>query len=107
MASTAEPWAQGLYVGCLSSAGVEVRRRPYHRNCGCALHKSGGCTGCLPSSSKVEYPICRSWRSSCLTTAPPPPPPVFFSDSPDRCSLRDVVAVGGIRMDSNEVGDSW
>ncbi|KAI6682377.1 hypothetical protein NL676_036258 [Syzygium grande] len=36
--------------GSLSLNDVEIERRPYHRNCGCALHKLKGAPDCLLSS---------------------------------------------------------
>ncbi|KAK9130514.1 hypothetical protein Sjap_011001 [Stephania japonica] len=57
-----------LYEGCLSVSDAEVERRPYHRNCGCALHRSGGGGGggggCR--RKKISYPMRRSWSEGCL-----------------------------------------
>ncbi|KAK1427365.1 hypothetical protein QVD17_16048 [Tagetes erecta] len=30
-----------VFGGCISSDDIGIQRRPYHRNCSCALHKSG------------------------------------------------------------------
>ncbi|KAF7849456.1 hypothetical protein BT93_L0766 [Corymbia citriodora subsp. variegata] len=38
----AELMLHGVFHGCLSIHDVEIVGRPYHRNCGCALHKLKG-----------------------------------------------------------------
>ncbi|KAL2929861.1 Sodium- and chloride-dependent creatine transporter 1 [Bienertia sinuspersici] len=46
------------------SGNSEVQRRPYHRNCSCALHNKsrGNCPhSSVSPSSNVSYPIRRSW----------------------------------------------
>ncbi|KVH88315.1 hypothetical protein Ccrd_024157 [Cynara cardunculus var. scolymus] len=56
---------QRLYGGCISTDEMVVRRRPYHSNCNCALHKfSGG--GHCSSLGKVSYPIRRSWSEGSM-----------------------------------------
>ncbi|KAK9697934.1 hypothetical protein RND81_08G070800 [Saponaria officinalis] len=48
-----------VFDGSISGPHCEIDRRPYHRNCGCALHRSGG--GCPHRKCKnVSYPIRRS-----------------------------------------------
>lgn len=54
----------GVYGGCISRDDMGVQRRPYHRNCSCALHKSGG-SHCS-HVAKVSYPIKRSWSESSM-----------------------------------------
>ncbi|KAL4571407.1 hypothetical protein LXL04_018166 [Taraxacum kok-saghyz] len=68
----------GVFGGCISSESFGIERRPYHRNCTCALHKSGE-THCHHSPHhKVTYPIRRSWSEGCLvamvTSAAAPSP---------------------------------
>ncbi|KAF5805122.1 hypothetical protein HanRHA438_Chr05g0215081 [Helianthus annuus] len=56
-----------VFGGCISSDDIGIKRRPYHRNCSCALHKSGEnhhCSHALPP--KVSYPVRRSWSEGCL-----------------------------------------
>ncbi|CAM8942591.1 unnamed protein product [Rhodiola kirilowii] len=65
---------QFVFDSCLSGCDCEIDRRPYHRNCGCALHKSKsrGCLRKAESSSgrnKVAFPIRRSWSEGCLALA--------------------------------------
>ncbi|KAJ8562239.1 hypothetical protein K7X08_011530 [Anisodus acutangulus] len=59
---------RGVFDGCISG-DMGIQRRPYHRNCGCELHRSGG--NCSHSSRciNVSYPIRRSWSESCLSLA--------------------------------------
>ncbi|XP_021745432.1 uncharacterized protein LOC110711368 [Chenopodium quinoa] len=50
------------------SGNSEIQRRPYHRNCSCALHRSRGGAACSHSSSlpNVTYPIRRTWSEGSL-----------------------------------------
>ncbi|KAK3033190.1 hypothetical protein RJ639_036982 [Escallonia herrerae] len=47
--AAAEMMLQCVYNGSLSAHDMDVERRPYHRNCSCALHKSRGAhpTACV------------------------------------------------------------
>ncbi|KAF3633640.1 putative serine/threonine-protein phosphatase 7 long form -like protein [Capsicum annuum] len=58
---------RGIFEGSISGHDLEISKRPYHRNCGCALHKSRG--NCSHSSRymHVSYPIKRSWSEGCLS----------------------------------------
>ncbi|KAL1289332.1 hypothetical protein AAHE18_20G049900 [Arachis hypogaea] len=43
-----------------------MERRPYYRNCSCALHSKsrnggGACTHKLPKGNNVSYPMRRAW----------------------------------------------
>ncbi|XP_055824532.1 uncharacterized protein LOC129893064 [Solanum dulcamara] len=60
---------RGVFDGCISGHDMGIQQRPYHRNCGCELHKSRG--NCSHSSrcTNVSYPIRRSWSESCLSLA--------------------------------------
>ncbi|OWM72850.1 uncharacterized protein LOC116194321 [Punica granatum] len=59
-----------LRCGCISGFDSGVERRPYHKNCSCALHekkKGGGCP--LAGAGKnrsVSYPIRRAWSEGSL-----------------------------------------
>ncbi|KAE8651541.1 hypothetical protein Csa_019473 [Cucumis sativus] len=57
-----------IYEACIG-CDSEIHRRPYHRNCGCALHKSSRQPPhCSHSKSKsISYPIRRSWSEGCLS----------------------------------------
>ncbi|KAK4265318.1 hypothetical protein QN277_026385 [Acacia crassicarpa] len=66
-----------LYEGCISGHNNDVQRRPYHKNCGCAIHnkpsspsspnnKATACTHMRGKSKNVSYPLRRAWSESCL-----------------------------------------
>ncbi|KAI3694854.1 hypothetical protein L1987_77835 [Smallanthus sonchifolius] len=55
-----------VFGGSISSDDVGIQRRPYHRNCTCALHKSGQNHCSHAPLRKVSYPIRRSWSEGCL-----------------------------------------
>ncbi|XP_050225670.1 uncharacterized protein LOC126675121 [Mercurialis annua] len=38
----AEMMLQYVFNGSISMHDIEIERRPYHRNCDCALHRSNG-----------------------------------------------------------------
>ncbi|KAK8952925.1 hypothetical protein KSP40_PGU018302 [Platanthera guangdongensis] len=65
-AAGAGGWMQIASSACVGDC--EIRRRPYHRNCSCAMHRRSGCGGdfCTPT---VLYPIRRSFEGACLTAA--------------------------------------
>ncbi|KAK1400075.1 hypothetical protein POM88_009938 [Heracleum sosnowskyi] len=55
---------KGMYDGCIPGHDMGVENRPYHRNCGCALHKTrGDCSHSLPNSN-VSYPRRRVWSNA-------------------------------------------
>ncbi|KAG6586353.1 hypothetical protein SDJN03_19086, partial [Cucurbita argyrosperma subsp. sororia] len=60
-----------VYEACIAGCDSEIHRRPYHRNCGCALHESRRqLSHCYHSKYKsVSYPIRRSWSEGSLTLA--------------------------------------
>ncbi|KAF5198082.1 hypothetical protein FRX31_012333 [Thalictrum thalictroides] len=56
-----------VYEGCISSNDTQIERRPYHRNCKCALHKQrGNGSKSFHRDHKISYPIRRAWSESCL-----------------------------------------
>uniref|UniRef100_A0A803N6U6 Uncharacterized protein n=1 Tax=Chenopodium quinoa TaxID=63459 RepID=A0A803N6U6_CHEQI len=59
---------RGVFEGSISGSHLEIDRRPYHKNCTCALHGlSGGGAKCHHSKPpKVSYPIKRSWSEGSL-----------------------------------------
>ncbi|KAK3033187.1 hypothetical protein RJ639_036979 [Escallonia herrerae] len=58
---------RGTYDGCISGHDMGIRRRPYHRNCSCALHKMRGHCSHSSPKNKVSYPLRRAWSESCLS----------------------------------------
>ncbi|KAL2534806.1 hypothetical protein Adt_08189 [Abeliophyllum distichum] len=57
---------RGVFEGCISGGDMGIQRRPYHRNCNCALHKSRGRCSHPPKNTQVSYPVRRSWSESSL-----------------------------------------
>ncbi|WOK94354.1 hypothetical protein Cni_G03056 [Canna indica] len=53
MAAAAGPpiLLQRVFDGCIAAFDTDVRRRPYHRNCSCALHEA-------QRSSNSRRPLC-------------------------------------------------
>ncbi|KAI4344234.1 hypothetical protein L6164_011484 [Bauhinia variegata] len=60
---------RSVFEGCISGYDNDVERRPYHRNCGCALHSKSGknSTRKLANCNHVSYPMRRSWSEGSLT----------------------------------------
>ncbi|GAA0151101.1 hypothetical protein LIER_09893 [Lithospermum erythrorhizon] len=67
---------RGVFEGCISGNDMGISRRPYHRNCTCALHKSSGNCSHVSKCNNVSYPIRRSWSESCLALLSPATPPL-------------------------------
>lgn len=67
---------RGMFEGCISGGDMGIQRRPYHKNCKCAMHKSraGNCTH-SSRYNNVSYPIRRSWSEGCLALMNPSTPP--------------------------------
>ncbi|OIW19510.1 hypothetical protein TanjilG_06965 [Lupinus angustifolius] len=60
-----------VYSGCISNYDNHVERRPYHRNCGCALHNKSpnNCTHKFPKCNNVSYSMRRAWSEGNLVLA--------------------------------------
>ncbi|KAG6587850.1 hypothetical protein SDJN03_16415, partial [Cucurbita argyrosperma subsp. sororia] len=60
-----------VYHGCIATCDAEIARRPYHKNCGCALHDRDNrrCSHSMSKHSTVSYPIRRAWSEGCLAMA--------------------------------------
>ncbi|KAG1326625.1 putative ovule protein [Cocos nucifera] len=59
MAAGAASFLRCVFAGCIAASDLEIRRRPYHRNCGCALHDPRGCSK-LSTCNRISYPVRRS-----------------------------------------------
>ncbi|XP_051149571.1 uncharacterized protein LOC127264178 [Andrographis paniculata] len=70
-----DAFLRGIFEGCISGGDMGVQRRPYHRNCGCALHDSRGRCPHESRSNSVSYPIRRSWSETCLAVIGQSPSP--------------------------------
>ncbi|EHA8591981.1 hypothetical protein COCNU_contig69151249G000010 [Cocos nucifera] len=68
-AEAAHVMLQSVFDGCIAFFDNEIQRRPYHRNCSCALHRSSGLPKDLPCNAKVSYPLQRrSWGGSVASS---------------------------------------
>ncbi|OMO80457.1 hypothetical protein COLO4_24089 [Corchorus olitorius] len=70
-AGAADGLFRSIYEGCISGTNIGIERRPYHRNCRCALHdkSKGNCPHAFPKNKKVSYPLRRAWSEGCLAMA--------------------------------------
>ncbi|KAK8655036.1 hypothetical protein V6N13_107628 [Hibiscus sabdariffa] len=68
-----------LYEGCISVCDTTIERRPYHRNCRCALHDKsrGNCPRAFAKSKSVSYPIRTAWGEGCLAMSAASSPAPF------------------------------
>ncbi|KAE8126142.1 hypothetical protein FH972_020886 [Carpinus fangiana] len=69
-AGAADMMLQCVYEGSLSMHDMEIERRPYHRNCSCALHKLKGVYSINACSShhqrnNISFPKKNSWTDCC------------------------------------------
>lgn len=108
MASTGAA-ADGLfrcvYEGCIAGSDVGVERRPYHRNCGCALHnksRNKQCTHGGPKCKKVSYPMRRAWSEGSLALVAAASAHSSPSSSP--AQHHHVVAVGRQQQQHPQLG---
>ncbi|PRQ46200.1 hypothetical protein RchiOBHm_Chr2g0086491 [Rosa chinensis] len=62
---------QCVFEGSLSMKDTEIERRPYHKNCNCALHKSkgGACLNSCSQQRSISFPTKKSWTDSSLCLA--------------------------------------
>ncbi|KAE8730774.1 hypothetical protein F3Y22_tig00002880pilonHSYRG00067 [Hibiscus syriacus] len=53
--------------GSLVMHEIEVERRPYHRNCSCALHNLKGlaCSSGCSRARNVAFSKKKTWRNDC------------------------------------------
>ncbi|XP_047308129.1 uncharacterized protein LOC124911665 [Impatiens glandulifera] len=67
--ASGDGFIRGFFDGCISDPDSGINRRPYHKNCTCALHKSR--TQCSHTSTtgcnNVSYPIRRTWSEGSFT----------------------------------------
>ncbi|KAH7569138.1 hypothetical protein ACOSP7_012373 [Xanthoceras sorbifolium] len=69
-ASATEMVVRLVLDGSLSLTDMEVERRPYHRNCSCALHNlklgaSSSAAACCSKQNKLLFPKKKSWTAGC------------------------------------------
>ncbi|KAF9610171.1 hypothetical protein IFM89_005270 [Coptis chinensis] len=61
---------QCVYEGCIPAYDGVKERRPYHRNCKCALHKAkdGKSNKCTHQNNNISYPVKTSWKECRLSS---------------------------------------
>uniref|UniRef100_A0A2N9FW29 Uncharacterized protein n=1 Tax=Fagus sylvatica TaxID=28930 RepID=A0A2N9FW29_FAGSY len=57
-----------VFEGSISMHDMEIKRRPYHRNCSCALHnlKDGSSASCSHQRN-ISLPKKQSWAKCSLS----------------------------------------
>ncbi|CAL5328018.1 unnamed protein product [Camellia sinensis] len=61
----AEMMLRCVFDGSLSMHDVEIERRPYHRNCTCAMHNSkGACSTASSEHRSISFPK-KELRNEC------------------------------------------
>ncbi|KAF8036748.1 hypothetical protein BT93_C2457 [Corymbia citriodora subsp. variegata] len=90
-----------VIYGTLSLNDVEVERRPYHRYCGCALHKVKGDSSCpdaCPNNRKVCFPR-KELCSDCLLS-------LSSSHTSARSSLLSVDSMSSLTRTEDTTGQA-
>ncbi|XP_010557630.1 PREDICTED: uncharacterized protein LOC104826568 [Tarenaya hassleriana] len=54
---------RSVFEGCISGCDAAIERRPYHKNCGCALHDRSSSPG---RKSQIQRRICRHGMSESV-----------------------------------------
>ncbi|KAK8683026.1 hypothetical protein V6N13_039101 [Hibiscus sabdariffa] len=64
----AEMMFRCVFDGSIAMQDSLIERRPYHRNCECALHKlKGGCSStCNSRTTRLSFPKKKTWGDCCL-----------------------------------------
>ncbi|KAL7134570.1 hypothetical protein ABFS83_11G035700 [Erythranthe nasuta] len=79
----------GMFEGCISGGDMGIQRRPYHKNCTCALHNSGAHCSHTSRHKNISYPIRRSWSEGSLA--------LIGNSSPSPSSSPATAAAGGLK----------
>ncbi|KAF9614441.1 hypothetical protein IFM89_018586 [Coptis chinensis] len=59
---------QCVYSGSISIFDMEMERRPYHKNCTCALHSSKkNCSNLCPQRRQISVPTKQFWKECSLS----------------------------------------
>ncbi|KAB2023971.1 hypothetical protein ERO13_D06G049025v2 [Gossypium hirsutum] len=76
----AEMMFRGVFEGSISMQDCLIERRPYHRNCQCALHNLKGiCSStCSSRTTNISFPKKQTWGDCSLSLSAPK----FSSPSP-------------------------
>lgn len=58
----AEAMLWHVFNGIISMSDMDIERRPYHRNCSCAMHKlKGSCSSACSQQKNILYSKKQSW----------------------------------------------
>ncbi|GMJ15637.1 hypothetical protein HRI_005232900 [Hibiscus trionum] len=70
-AAAAETMLRCVLEGSLLMQEMEVERRPYHRNCSCALHglKASVCSSACSRTRKISFTKRKTWNDCSLSMA--------------------------------------
>ena len=67
-AGAAEAMLRCVFDGSISMSDMEIERRPYHRNCSCAMHKlKGVCSNACSQQKNISYSKKQSWDDCSLS----------------------------------------
>ncbi|XVE63590.1 hypothetical protein DITRI_Ditri07aG0032000 [Diplodiscus trichospermus] len=68
--AAAEMMLRCVLDGSLVMQEMEVERRPYHRNCSCALHNlKGVCSSACSRSRNISFSKKKTWNDCSLSMA--------------------------------------
>ncbi|KAL5547674.1 hypothetical protein UlMin_002905 [Ulmus minor] len=66
----AEMMFRCVFEGSISMHDMEIERRPYHKNCGCALHNLKGVgSDVCPHQRKISFPKKQTWSECSMSMA--------------------------------------
>ncbi|XVE98487.1 hypothetical protein REPUB_Repub03eG0110800 [Reevesia pubescens] len=64
----AEMMFRCVFEGSIVMQDSLIERRPYHRNCNCALHKlKGTCSSACSSTRNISFPKKQPWNDCSLS----------------------------------------
>ncbi|PIA45667.1 hypothetical protein AQUCO_01600116v1 [Aquilegia coerulea] len=59
---------QCVYNGSISVFDTEIERRPYHKNCSCAFHRTAkNSSNICPHRRKISVPTKQLWKECSLS----------------------------------------
>ena len=68
--AAAEMMLRCVLEGSLVMQEIEVERRPYHRNCSCALHNlKGVCSSACSRTRNISFSKKKTWNDCSLSMA--------------------------------------
>ena len=76
-----------VFEGSLSMSEIDKERRPYHKNCSCALHRSNDeiPTACF-HQQRISYGKKTSWNLNCSLSKTATIIPIQSSGASDKAS---------------------